>query len=111
LNTFVNLFTSADQVMGNALFGLPAGLGPADFSYRGPYLAADMAGKSDPWGNAYLILGYNATSAANDGPIWVVCAGRSGTINPVNLIPVGGRYPEAWNHGGASATNIAIRVH
>jgi len=60
---------------------------------------------------APLIPGYNASGEAQDGPIWVVCTGPDGTINPVNLAPPGGRYPAAWNYAGASSTNIALRIH
>jgi hypothetical protein len=112
-NTFVNLFTFVRDALANALFGFRANQSAgAEFAYKGPYLAPDMATKSDPWGGAYLILGYNANGRRSEGPIWIVCAGSAGTIDPVNYTPVNGRYRETWDTTAPlSRTNIAIRVH
>ena len=121
-NTFMNLFTAPNNnppgggagttnAMGNALFGL--GANPAnDLNFRGPYLAADMAGKTDPWGGRYLVLGYNEQGQISHGPVWVVCMGASKRIRSTNLVHLGapGQYPSNWDYNGASATNIAVRV-
>jgi type II secretory pathway pseudopilin PulG len=109
-NTFENLFESQDAV-GNQLFNLRGGA-DEEFKYKGPYLTADQARKTDPWGRAYIILGYNANGQANDGPIWVVSAGEGGTIAAGNVTPNGGRYPATWDYGLAgSRKNLAVRVH
>jgi len=115
---FHNLFAlAANNPIGNTLFGFGAPADGAEFGYRGPYLADDVADKADPWGTAYVVLGYNQEGQASDGPIWVVSAGESRTITAVNLnraVPGGGaaaHYQPLWNYGGLSATNIAIRVH
>jgi type II secretory pathway pseudopilin PulG len=85
-NTFRNLFSWVRTALTNSLFGFTDFQRPGDGTgYFGPYLTEDMADKKDPWGNAYLILGYNADGEACGGPIWVVCAGPAGTIDPVNL--------------------------
>ena len=124
-NTFDNLFTAPNNnpvgggaattlQEGNTLFGLGVINGVNDLNYRGPYLASDMALKSDPWGTAYLVLGYNANGTANHGPIWVVCAGQGKAIDPGNLTPpvgANGQYPSTWAYGvGASEHNLAIRI-
>jgi type II secretory pathway pseudopilin PulG len=121
-NTFVNLFTAPDPGAGltlnqaNALFGFPAGAGDQEMGYKGPYLTHDIASKTDPWGTAYVILGYNQNGQESQGPIWVVCAGAGKAINPGNLILVAGvgglpaTYASTWIYAGPSATNIASRV-
>ena len=117
-NTFMNLFTapnhSPDATLtadeGNALFGLGPGHPSHHFRYRGPYLMPDRAPISDPWGYAYVILGYNQNGQENDGPIWVVSAGESHAIDPINLTLVGGKFPDKWNYVGGSAQNLAIRI-
>jgi len=120
-NSFVNLFSHSGQA-GNALFGLGVAPASAERQYRGPYLGRDMAQKSDPWGHAYLILGYNAQGLATGGPIWVVSAGEGGEIDPANE-EVGGpgsrapagtphnQHVAVWAHTGASRTNLAVRVN
>lgn len=117
-NTFTNLFTAPNNVTGttriegNNLFGfnnpLPA---RAEFGYKGPYLGQDMTTKTDPWGNTYLILGYNERGQNNNGAIWVVSAGYTKTIHQNNLTLIGNRYRDQWNYQGLSKSNIAVRVH
>lgn len=111
-NTFENLFSTPVGAPANALFGYGVPVAGVEFQCKGPYLAHDMASKSDPWGNAYVILGYNATGRDTGGPIWVVCAGRTGSIQNVNTnVAVGAPYAETWDYGGLSQSNIAVRVH
>jgi len=116
-NSFGNLF-AAPAPLGNALFGLPTTASPANagLGYRGPYLGNDMANRCDPWGHAYLVLGYNARGQGANGPIWVVCAGPSRAIEAANVVPgVAGAAPHChratWLHSGVSAENIAVRVN
>jgi len=121
-NTFVNLFTAPDpqhnllQQDANTLFGFGAAAAGQEMAYRGPYLTHDVASKTDPWGTAYLILGYNGNGQTNQGPIWVVSAGAAKTINNANIQPpaavggVPGAYRSSWDYTGASVTNIASRV-
>lgn len=106
-NTFANLFSSGDAAAGNALFGLGEGNPRDRFRYRGPYLAPAVAGQSDPWGRAYLILGYNQDGQARNGPIWVVCAGPRGTVAPANLGPA---PPARWSFDNLSAGNLVVQV-
>ena len=111
--TFTNLFSigPGDAVnfpLAHIMFNTVAG---AEFSYKGPYLAADMAGKSDPWGRAYVILGYDATGEAHNGPIWVVSAGPSGQILSTNLVVANNHYREVWDPTEVSAGNIAVRIN
>ncbi len=120
-NTFASLFSSqAFTVRINALFGLAGVLPGAEHAYKGPYLSADVAGKSDPWGKAYVILGYNHDGQTSGGPIWVVSAGESGTITDANTAmdrPAGApagtpvQHNAVWNYAGLSATNIAVRAN
>ncbi|MDR3672442.1 MAG: type II secretion system protein [Holophaga sp.] len=113
-NTFVNLFTHPNHD-GNELFNIVAAAGD-EFQYKGPYLGTDMAEKTDPWGRAYLILGYNERGQINGGTIWVVCAGEQKTILDVNLpappaAGAGPLGPDAWRYTGGSASNLAVRVN
>lgn len=123
-NTFETLLaTRISSPVGNALFGFPARTPADEFGYKGPYLANDAATRTDPWGNAYVILGYNADGQDSGGPIWVVSAGEGRTIEQVNLARVAGvprpggggnfpaTYPILWNYNGLSETNIAVRVN
>jgi prepilin-type N-terminal cleavage/methylation domain-containing protein len=109
---FSRLFT-ATPADGNAVFGLGNPAPGSEVRYKGPYLSDDMTEKTDPWGNAYVILGYNATGQANDGPIWVVSAGEGRTIANVNLRPAGGGIDpgQEWDYRNGSESNIAMRVH
>ncbi|BDU72200.1 prepilin-type N-terminal cleavage/methylation domain-containing protein [Mesoterricola silvestris] len=108
--SFQNLFTApaagTDRTLGraNALFGL----GDLDFRdrfrYRGPYLSEPTARLTDPWGNAYLILGYNGNGQDLGLPIRIVCLGEEGTVEAGNL--TGG----PWNPAGLSAGNLMVQV-
>jgi len=116
-NTFVNLFSWPGHA-GNRLFGLGAG---AEAQYQGAYLAAAIAGQSDPWGRSYLIIGYNSLGQTSRGPIWVISAGESGNLARANMgvggdgAPVGvlpGQHVPVWNYTlPDAATNIAVRVN
>jgi prepilin-type N-terminal cleavage/methylation domain-containing protein len=121
--SFRNLFTSPtgpnslNPVEANLLFGFPAPAGGEEFRYKGPYLTQAMANASDPWGRSYLIIGYNRNGMAGNLPIWVVCAGESGTILRHNLTggagvaPLLGLAPRQWDYTGPSSTNIVLQVH
>jgi len=113
-NTF-NLLFANTRGNGNTLFGLAA---VRDYQYRGPYLGEDMLQKTDPWGNAYVILGYNLNGQRLGGPIWVVCAGELGKVAAENLTRAGagqpdaGQYRQTWNYEAeGSKYNIAVRVN
>lgn len=110
VQVFTNLFSAANgNAQANVMFATPAG---AEFSYKGPYLAPDMAAKTDPWGHAYVIMGYNQNGETSNGPIWLVCAGPAGTINNANLVVgANNQYPAAWDYTGASEGNLAMRVN
>lgn len=113
-NTFINLFTSAKSVQAaQDLFFTPAGsvTSAAEFSYRGPYLANDVALKSDPWGNAYVILGYSANGQTNNGPIWIACAGPDKTFLAANVTPTAGVYPATWTVTTNGADDVVVRVN
>jgi type II secretory pathway pseudopilin PulG len=119
-NTFRNLFTCPGHA-GNALFGLGDATAGAAAQYKGPYLGRDTANKPDPWGNAYLILGYNADGQATGGPIWVVSAGKAGTLALVNLAEGGHGAPPGvpanqhvpvWDYTApGSQGNLAVRAN
>jgi prepilin-type N-terminal cleavage/methylation domain-containing protein len=112
-NTLTNLFTAPNGALtvalGNTLFATVTG---AEFSYNGPYLGADVCAKTDPWGNPYIIVGYNATQQAANGPIWVVCAGPDKGILAANAVAI---PPAIWNQtvatGGVSQDDIVVRVN
>ena len=113
-STFTNLFTFPECDEGNVLFGLPAADRRGEFRYRGPYMSVQMARKSDPWGNAYIILGYNAWGRRSNGPIWVLSMGEAGTIADANFAEndVTYRCVDVWDYAApGSATNIAVRVN
>lgn len=101
----------ANDPRGNLLFGFPPRVAGDEFGYHGSYLARDAAMRIDPWGSAYVVLGYNETGRIVNGPIWVVCAGSSRTIIAANLPAPGAAYPQNWDYAGLSGTNIAIRIH
>ncbi|MDP1833251.1 MAG: prepilin-type N-terminal cleavage/methylation domain-containing protein [Geothrix sp.] len=119
-NTFTNLFTAdarvaAQLTAANALFGF-AGVTPQqEFQYQGPYIGTDVAGKLDPWGNRYIVLGYSQTSGAINGPVWVVSAGPNGQINAANaLFNAATGYPATWNYGvvnSVSSDDLVVRVN
>ena len=110
-NSFTNLFTVPGNA-GNALFGLPAADAHGEVRYRGPYLGRQAAEKTDPWGRAYLILGYNRAGQAGRGPIWVVCAGPGGTIADANFDTDARQLHVAtWDYALPRSTgNLALRV-
>jgi len=100
-NTFTNLFTPvATSAPANLLFGTTAS---TEFSYKGPYLANDVAAKTDPWGTSYLILGYSATNSATNGPIWVISAGADKTTVAIAT----GAVATTW----AAGDDIVVRVN
>lgn len=106
-NTFTVLFNSA-AAAGDALFGTTAN---AELSYRGPYLANDVSAKVDPWNHRYFILGYNATGATGNSPVYVVCSGPDGAVNAANMATPNGPATGIWNNTGASADDIIVRVN
>lgn len=116
-NTFVNLFSTTPATAGGdaiqvLFFNTGTTVSPTtEFSYRGPYLANDVATKSDPWGNQYEILGYNANGTTNNGPIWIVCAGPNGQVLAANRTVTGGVYPSTWTTTTTSADDIVMRVN
>jgi hypothetical protein len=118
-NTFTNLFTADARVAAqlnaaNTLFGFVGATAQQEFQYNGPYLGTDVAGKLDPWGNRYVVLGYSQTSGTNNGPVWVVCAGPNGQVAAANATPGANGYPVTWNYGAAnsaSSDDIVVRVN
>jgi len=119
-NTFANLFTASPLVpaqltAANTLFGYAAATPQQEFQYRGPYLGTDVAAKLDPWGNRYVILGYDRNSGLLNGPIWVVCGGPNAQVAAANVLynAVTG-YPATWAYGAAnsaSSDDIVVRVN
>jgi len=112
-NTFANLFTQpVTDGTTNTLFGIPAGAA-AEHGYRGPYLGSDMAVKSDPWGHAYVIFGYNANGQISGGPVWVASAGPTGEIPAASVLVAANAYPNVWTQpdGGITNSNIAVRAN
>ena len=108
-NTFTNLFTFAKgTATGDTLFGTTTN---TEFSYKGPYLANDVAEKSDPWGSSYFILGYNATNQTSNGPVWVVCAGPDKTVLAGNVSAGSGGGPAVWTTTTTSIDDIVVRVN
>jgi prepilin-type N-terminal cleavage/methylation domain-containing protein len=114
-NSFTNLFTVASATATTqTLFYAPTVVtNGMEFSYKGPYLSTEVALKSDPWGTAYMIFGYDASGQAANSPIWVVCAGPDKSIlaanaggNPAAATPVA-----TWVRTTLSADDIAIRVN
>jgi len=119
-NTFTNLFTASPLVAAqltaaNTLFGYGAALPQQEFQYRGPYLGTDVAAKLDPWGNRYVIIGYDQNSGTLNGPIWVVCGGPNKQVAAANVtFAVGTGYPATWAYGAAnspSSDDIVVRVN
>ena len=120
VQTFANLFTgsalsttAATITAINAPFGTTAG---NEFSYKGPYMGNDVAAKTDPWGSAYIVYGYNATSHTSSGPIWVASAGPDKTFLAANVTAVAGlgttnTYPATWTFTTTSADDIVVRVN
>ncbi len=118
-NSFTALFTRLGTVAATqTLFGYPAATLPtAEFAYKGPYMANDVAQKTDPWGRSYVILGYNAADQLiSTSPIWVVSGGPDHTVLPANATHGATGYPAIWNQNTASATgdsrdDIVVRVN
>lgn len=119
-NTFTNLFTAdarvaAQRNAANVLFGFAGATAQQEFQYNGPYLGTDVAGKLDPWGNRYIVIGYSQTSGTVNGPVWVVCAGPNGQVAAANvLFNAATGYPATWNYGAAnsaSSDDLVVRVN
>jgi prepilin-type N-terminal cleavage/methylation domain-containing protein len=118
-NTFVALFSGVSTNALQNMFGYPNGTLPtAEFASKGPYMANDIALKTDPWGRSYMILGYNATDQAiPTAPIWVVSGGPDHTVlvaNATHNAATG--YPAVWNQAtvnaaGDSRDDIVVRVN
>jgi len=110
--TFTTLFTQDKSVQAAQDLFYAAGTvtSAAEFSYKGPYLATDVALKSDPWGTKYSILGYNQPGQATNGPIWVVCAGPDKTVLATN-VNAGANPVATWGVGTTSADDIVVRVN
>lgn len=108
-NTFVNLFSygksdTTEYAAAQTLFGVTSG---SEFSYRGPYMAMDVGKKADPWGNKYMILGYNAAGQTANGTIWVVSTGPDkATSNTLTGTP-----PTAWTSTTTGEDDIVMRVN
>ena len=101
---FDNLFTQPTGTANlNTLFGTVSG---NEFSYKGPYLAADTAAKSDPWGSRYLILGYDGVGQAGNLPIWVISAGPNKSVNSANVAA-----STTWLLTLTSVDDIVMRVN
>ena len=118
-NTFTNLFTysAADATNGplaqTMFYGAAAGVTSAnEFSYKGPYLANDVAMTTDPWGYKYLILGYGLTGQTGSLPIYIVCAGPDGAIDAANYAAGMGPATGIWVRTTAvSMDDIVVRVN
>ena len=114
-NTFAALFSGASTNALQNMFGYPNGTTVnAEFAYKGPYMAIDVAQKTDPWGRSYMILGYNQQGQTNSTPIYVVCAGPDNSIAPNNWNAGMGPANGTWNTaaaGGLSGDDIFIRVN
>ena len=120
--TFLQLFAGMNSTTGsttaatvaqlNGMWGTAAG---GEFSWKGPYLAWDVANKSNPWGGRYYIFGYNGNGQAGNTPIWVVCPGADDTFdNTLNPIATSAVLPQQWQTTGGtgtSADDIAVRVN
>ena len=103
-NTFQNLFSLLPDATSNLLFGTTLG---AEFSNKGPYLADEVALKTDPWGSSYVIFGYSKDNSDTKGPIWVVSAGPNKVINGSTTVALAAGLT-TWPTG---TDDIAVRVH
>jgi len=111
-NSFAALFAANSSAALQAVFGFPATTTVnAEFAYKGPYLALDVAQKTDPWGRSYLLLGYNQTGRTGNTPIYVVSGGPNGQITPANFNNGMGPAGGAWGMGGVSADDLMVRVN
>lgn len=112
-NSFVAIFAGASTPALQAVFGFPAATNVnAEFAYKGPYLANDVAQHTDPWGRSYMILGYNQNGRTGNTPIYVVCAGPDGSIAGGNWNAGMGPGNGVWNLAVAgSQDDIVVRVN
>lgn len=114
-NTFANLFSVAKTVatQQQMFYGATTTVTSAsEFAYKGPYLADDVAAKSDPWGHAYVIAGYGAAGQTASSPIWVICAGPDGAVNTTaNPVATAASLPTVWTPTTTSADDIVVRVN
>jgi len=117
-NSFVALFSGVSTNPLQNMFGYPNGtLATAEFAYKGPYMANDIALKTDPWGRSYVILGYNATDQLlPTSPIWVVSGGPDHVVLAANATHGANGYPAVWNQNTANAAgdsrdDIVVRVN
>lgn len=115
-NTFTNLFcTAATSSVDNPqklFFGATTtNTKNSEFAYKGPYLANDVAAKTDPWGNPYIIFGYSGTNAANNGPIWVVSAGPNGLLSSGTTTIAGLEAATTWPTDTNAIDDIVVRVN
>lgn len=116
-NTLVALFAGVSTNALQNMFGYPNGTLPtAEFAYKGPYLANDVALKTDPWGRSYMILGYNQTGRTGNTPIYVVSAGPDGAILAANWNGGQGPANGIWNvntvnAAGDSRDDLIVRVN
>jgi prepilin-type N-terminal cleavage/methylation domain-containing protein len=112
-NSFTDLFTfdKSTALAQDLFYGTATTVTSAnEFSYKGPYLAGDVAIKSDPWGTQYLILGYNAAGQTANSPIWIVSAGPDKSILTGN-VPAAANPAGIWTTTTTSADDIVVRVN
>ena len=64
--------------------------------------------KLDPWGNPYVILGYNATQQTANGPIYVFSAGPDKATVAANVAAL---PPATWTITTTGADDIVVRVN
>jgi prepilin-type N-terminal cleavage/methylation domain-containing protein len=118
-NTFTNLFTiqpnspiflAGSQTL---FFGVGGATAASELAYKGPYLASDVAAKVDPWGNRYLVLGYNLNGMTNNLPIYIVSGGPDGTIVAANYNGGMGPANGIWDFTTVATSNddIVVRVN
>ncbi len=115
-NTFTNLFctaatSTADNVQ-QLFFGTTTtNTKNSEFAYKGPYLANDVAVKTDPWGNPYMIFGYSGTNGATNGPIWVVSAGPNALLSSATTTIAGLEVLTTWPTDTNAVDDIVMRVN
>lgn len=115
-NTFTNLFctpatATADNVQKLFFGASTTNTKNSEFAYKGPYLANDVAVKTDPWGNPYMIFGYSGTNGASNGPIWVVSAGPNGLLSSVTTTIAGLEVLVTWPTDTNAVDDIVVRVN
>jgi prepilin-type N-terminal cleavage/methylation domain-containing protein len=116
-NSFTNLFTlspvspAANNTPLQAMFGFPAATTiNTEFAYKGPYLGSDVALKTDPWGDSYYIIGYNAPNQTSNGPIYVFSVGPNHVTNLPAYAGATG-YAQSWPTTANTADDIVVRVN